>query len=145
MQTKAPKVKLPFTLRAVSLTDRLPAGISLITQTLYAAVFLTRYLDLFNTFKQGRSWNFVLKIFYILSSLYIIALMMRVYARTREREKAWRLGALCLGGAIVAAPFVTIIFKKWKGASFNEVSLEASIDVFGLKRDKDIVDILHYS
>lgn len=57
-------------------------------------------------------WNFVLKMFYSFSSLYIIVLMMRVYARTREREKAWRLGGFCLGGAIIAAPFVTLIFKK---------------------------------
>ena len=109
-----------YHVRSVLLTDLL-AGVSLITQTLYAAVFCTRYLDLFYTSVKGNLWNFVLKIFYILSSLYIIVLMMRIYARTREREKAWRLGAFCLGGAIVAAPFVTLIFKKWKGTTINEV------------------------
>lgn len=54
-------------------------------------------------------WNFVLKIFYITSSIYIIFIMMRVYARTREREKAWRLGAYCLGGSLVLAPIITAI------------------------------------
>lgn len=33
--------------------------------------------------------------------------MMKVYARTREREKAWRLGAYCLIGAVVLAPVLT--------------------------------------
>lgn len=33
--------------------------------------------------------------------------MMKVYARTREREKAWRLGAFCLIGALVLAPALT--------------------------------------
>ena len=52
-------------------------------------------------------WNFVLKIFYITSSIYIIFIMMRVYARTREREKAWKLGAYCLGGSLVLAPIIS--------------------------------------
>lgn len=37
---------------------------------------------------------------------------MRVYARTREREKAWRLGAYCLAGSVVLAPIITAIRKK---------------------------------
>lgn len=64
----------------------------------------------------------MLKIFYISSSFYIIYLMMRVYARTRERERAWKLGAIALGGAMLAAPFVTLINKKPHGTNFNEVS-----------------------
>lgn len=88
-------------------------GISLITQVLYAAVFCTRYLDLFwaTLATDTDKWNFVLKIFYILSSFYIIYLMMQVYARTRERERAWKLGAIALGGAMFAAPFVTLIIR----------------------------------
>lgn len=97
------------------------AGVSLLTQVLYATVFCTRYLDLFWTNPAKDEWNFVLKIFYILSSFYIIFLMTRVYARTREREKAWKLGAICLGGAIVAAPFVTLINVKWERTTFPEV------------------------
>ena len=87
-------------------------GVSLITQDLYALVFCTRYLDLFWTPPFHSWWNFFFKIFYIASSLYIIFIMMRVYARTREREKAWRLGAYCLIGSMIAAPFVTLIFRR---------------------------------
>lgn len=87
-------------------------GVSLITQMLYAAVFITRYLDLLWTPPFESIWNFTLKIFYILSSLYIIFLMMKVYARTREREKAWRLGACCLGGSVLLAPIATAIAQR---------------------------------
>jgi hypothetical protein len=38
--------------------------------------------------------------------------MLRVYARTREREAAWKLGAYCLGGALILAPIVNLIFRK---------------------------------
>lgn len=48
--------------------------------------------------------------------------MMRVYARTRERERAWKLGAIALGGAMFAAPLVTLINKKPHGTNVNEVS-----------------------
>ncbi|KAI9849397.1 MAG: hypothetical protein M1838_000170 [Thelocarpon superellum] len=87
-------------------------GVSLITQGLYVLVFVTRYLDLFWVPPSVAWWNFVLKIFYICSSIYVIVLMMRVYPRTREREKAWKLGGACLGGALVAAPLVTLIFER---------------------------------
>ncbi|CAL3972908.1 unnamed protein product, partial [Diplocarpon coronariae] len=58
------------------------------------------------------AWNTVLKIFYILSSLYILFLMLRVYARTREREKAWKLGALCLAASAIGAPLIMLLFKR---------------------------------
>ena len=96
--------------------DNSHLGVSLITQALYGAVFIARYLDLFWVAPSRNVWNFVLKNFYIMSSLYIVILMMRVYARTREREKAWKLGTLCLAGSTVAAPFVMLIFtskEKW--------------------------------
>jgi RsiW-degrading membrane proteinase PrsW (M82 family) len=54
-------------------------------------------------------WNVTLKIFYILSSLYIIFLMLRVYARTRERETAWKLGGICLVGSVALAPVLLIV------------------------------------
>lgn len=66
-------------------------------------------------------WNFVLKIFYLSSSFYIILLMMRVYARTRETEKAWKMGGYTLGGCLVSAPLVLLIFKKWHEYRFFEV------------------------
>ncbi|CAE7031781.1 hypothetical protein P3342_006694 [Pyrenophora teres f. teres] len=90
-------------------------GVSLITQVLYALVFGTRYLDIFTssaTKDVWHTWNFSLKIFYTLSSLYIIFLMTSVYARTREREKAWKFGMYCLLGSVAIAPFWYMIFKK---------------------------------
>ncbi|GAB7347377.1 hypothetical protein MBLNU459_g4308t1 [Dothideomycetes sp. NU459] len=89
-------------------------GVSLITQVLYIVVFLTRYIDLFWTFPFRNflaGWNFTLKIFYILSSIYIVFLMMRVFARTREREKAWTLGAYSLGGALLGMVPVVAVFE----------------------------------
>ncbi|KAF2119669.1 ER lumen protein retaining receptor [Lophiotrema nucula] len=91
-------------------------GVSLITQVLYALVFSTRYLDIFTssaTKDFEHIWNFTLKIFYITSSFYLIFLMTSVYARTREREKAWKFGMYCLGGSIVVAPFWFLAFKEW--------------------------------
>ena len=101
-------------------------GVSLITQMLYVGVFISRYLDLFWTPPSESVWNFVLKIFYILSSLYIIFLMMKVYARTREREKAWKLGAYCLGASVLLAPVVNVIAQR-KGFSFFEMLWTFSI------------------
>ncbi|KAJ8065917.1 hypothetical protein OCU04_005016 [Sclerotinia nivalis] len=94
-------------------------GVSLITQSLYAMVFITRYLDLFSGY--FILWNFTLKIFYIGSSLYILFLMLRVYARTREREKAWKLGGLCFVGSAVLAPVLMMIFEGKYAWGFMEV------------------------
>jgi hypothetical protein len=93
-------------------------GVSLITQALYCLVFITRYLDIFGF---NTAWNTVLKIFYILSSLYILFLMLRVYARTREREKAWQLGALCLAASAIGAPFMMMIFENKSRWGWMEV------------------------
>ena len=104
-------------------------GVSLITQMLYALVFVTRYLNIFWVSPIGSTlnvWNFVLKNFYIISSFYIIFLMMRIYARTREREKAWRLGAYCLGGSVILAPVVTAI-ADGKKTGFVEILWTFSI------------------
>lgn len=104
-------------------------GVSLITQMLYALVFVTRYLNIFWISPVGSTlniWNFVLKNFYIISSFYIIFLMMRVYARTREREKSWRLGAYCLGGSVILAPIMTVIADR-KRTGFVEIMWTFSI------------------
>ncbi|KAL9101877.1 MAG: hypothetical protein Q9163_002922 [Psora crenata] len=45
--------------------------------------------------------------------------MMKVYARTREREKAWKLGATCLCGSIVLAPIFTVIARSKNIWSFE--------------------------
>lgn len=103
---------------------RIFPGVSLITQVLYIFVFCTRYLDLFWTppFRRWvRVWNFVVKIFYITSSMYIVFLMMRVYARTREREKAWGLGVYSLAGSLLLAMPTTAIFLGYSGFTFWEV------------------------
>lgn len=84
---------------------------SLLTQLLYVLVFCTRYLDLFWTSPTRSWWNFFFKNFYIWTSIYIIFIMLRVFARTREREKAWRLGAYALGGTVIATPLVGLIFE----------------------------------
>ena len=95
---------------------------------LYVAVFITRYLDLFWVPPSVSWWNFILKNFYIFSSLYIIFLMMRVYARTREREKAWRMGAYCLGGSIVLTPVVIGVNALARhGTNFSDILWTFSI------------------
>ncbi|TVY46254.1 ER lumen protein-retaining receptor A [Lachnellula occidentalis] len=99
-------------------------GVSLITQGLYCLVFITRYLDVF---MEHSLWNILFKIFYILSSLYILFLMLRVYARTREREKAWQLGGVSFVGSAVLAPFVMLIFTRKVEWSFTEVCWTFSI------------------
>lgn len=38
--------------------------------------------------------------------------MTSVYARTREREKAWKFGMYCLLGALAVAPFWYLLFSK---------------------------------
>lgn len=99
-------------------SNRSAEGVSLITQIFYAAVFFTRYLDLFPIYGL---WNFTLKLFYMASSVYIIFVMLRVYARTREREKAWKLGGFCLGVSVIGAPLVMLIFRRKTEWGFSEV------------------------
>ncbi|RMZ90514.1 hypothetical protein DV736_g2240, partial [Chaetothyriales sp. CBS 134916] len=107
--------------------NRSAEGVSLLTQLLYITVFVTRYLDLFWVPPTRSWWNFVLKNFYIWSSIYIVVLMTRVYARTREREKAWRLGAYALGASMLAAPLVSLIFNGVRGSSIIEILWTFSI------------------
>ncbi|KAH6884512.1 ER lumen protein retaining receptor-domain-containing protein [Thelonectria olida] len=89
--------------------NRSAEGVSLITQILYALVFCTRYLDVFS---EKSAWNFVFKIFYILSSFYILGVMQWVFARSREREIAWKIGAIILGGSFALSPFIMMIFER---------------------------------
>lgn len=92
---------------------------SLITQILYAAVFCTRYLDLWN---ETIPWNYFFKVFYILSTFYTIFIMRWAYPRTREREIAWKLGAAVVAGSLLLSPFVMLIFEKKMYWSFRIVS-----------------------
>lgn len=88
------------------------AGVSLLTQILYAFVFVTRYLDLFRASAWATVYNPFFKLFYILSSFYIILLMMKMYPRTRETERAWKLALVAVGGSLVLSPILIPIFYK---------------------------------
>jgi glucose-6-phosphate-specific signal transduction histidine kinase len=101
-------------------------GVSLLTQILYALVFVTRYLDLFRASGWNNAYNPFFKIFYILSSFYIILLMMKMYPRTREKERAWKLALISVGGSLVLAPFV-LINNKYLYHWFTEVSRSPGI------------------
>ncbi|KAI1081953.1 ER lumen protein retaining receptor-domain-containing protein, partial [Whalleya microplaca] len=95
--------------------NRSAEGVSMITQGLYAIVFCSRYTDFFT---ETSSWNYFFKLFYIISSIYIIAVMRWIYPRTREREIAWKLGAAILLGSLVASPFAMLIFEGKQRWSF---------------------------
>ncbi|OBT54975.1 hypothetical protein VE04_04509 [Pseudogymnoascus sp. 24MN13] len=101
--------------------------VSVISQALYALVFCTRYIDLFWKNPKDNYWNFIFKIFYIVSSLYILLLMTRIFARTREREVSYRLGAYSLLGALVLSPFITMIAEKAWGPSFSYIVINFSL------------------
>ncbi|TKA66333.1 hypothetical protein B0A55_10577 [Friedmanniomyces simplex] len=102
-------------------------GVSLLTQLLYILVFLTRYLDLFWVPPWWSWWNFTLKLFYIGSSAYIVWLMMKKFARTREKERGWSLATGVLGGSLVAGPIVCLVIRGWKYSTFSEVLWTFSI------------------
>ena len=88
----------------------------MITQGLYALVFLTRYTDIF---QEQYRYNLFFKLFYILSSIYTIGIMRWVYPRTREKELAWKMGAGVLGGSLLLSPFVMLIFERGKHGSYG--------------------------
>jgi hypothetical protein len=82
---------------------------------LYTFVFLTRYLDIFKIWPFDSYTAFYLfsaRLFYIGTSIYIVFLMTFVYARTREREKAWKFGMFCLIVAALLTLPVNKIFEK---------------------------------
>lgn len=111
----------------ISSTQLTSPGVSLISQALYALVFCTRYIDLLWRPPSANYWNFIFKIFYILSSLYILLLMTRIYARTREREKAWRLGLYTLLSSLLLAPFVAMIGKHTWTPRFSAILVVFSL------------------
>ena len=105
-------------------------GISLLTQILYLIVFLLRYLDLLWAFNDDW-YNTTLKIVYILTSVYTIAVMMFRYPRSREGEKEWRVSAWILGiGAVVGTLGCWVFLgldwgtpTKERGCGFSEVRI----------------------
>ncbi|KAI1106220.1 ER lumen protein retaining receptor-domain-containing protein [Jackrogersella minutella] len=89
--------------------NRSAEGVSFITQVFYAIVFCTRYTDFFH---EKSNWNWFFKLFYVLSSFYILIVMRWLYPRTREREISWKLGAVVLMGSLFISPFTMLIFDK---------------------------------
>ena len=53
--------------------------------------------------------------------------MLRVYARTRERERAWKLGGYSFGASLIVAPVVSLIFNGWSGSTIIEMLWTFSI------------------
>lgn len=101
-------------------------GVSLLTQMLYAVVFVTRYLDLTRANGWSSVYNVFFKLFYIISSFYIIYIMMKVFPRTRERERAWKLGIGSAAVSLVLAPILTLIsYGGFPSHWFTEVSRPA--------------------
>ncbi|KAJ5921417.1 hypothetical protein N7466_009743 [Penicillium verhagenii] len=91
-------------------------GVSLLTQLLYGLVFMTRYLDILRpsswAFNSGASlWNIMFKLFYLTSSFYLVFIMMKVFPRTRERERAWKLGIYSMTGSLVLAPIAIAVLE----------------------------------
>lgn len=103
-------------------------GVSLLTQILYAMIFVTRYLDLTRASGWLSGWNVFFKLFYIISSFYIIYIMMKVFPRTRERERAWKLAIGSVAAAFVLAPILTLIsYGGFPGHWFTEIFWAYSI------------------
>ena len=89
-------------------------------------------------------WNPFFKVFYILSSFYIILLMMKMYPRTREREKAWKLTIWSVGGSVVLAPIAVLI--TYKGRHWlREVSCLNPLHSNILMISIVFLGILHYT
>ncbi|KKK19029.1 hypothetical protein P175DRAFT_0426454 [Aspergillus ochraceoroseus IBT 24754] len=86
--------------------NRSAEGVSLLTQMLYALVFVTRYLNLLRPGGWKDPYLLIFKFFYIFSSFYIIFLMMKVFPRTRERERAWKMALGSVAVSLVLAPIV---------------------------------------
>lgn len=86
---------------------------------LYGLVFISRYLDLFWT---ESAWNLIWKIVYITTSFYVVIIMLKVYPRTRERERAWKFGIYAVAGSLLFAPLLTWILERpWPSDWFMEV------------------------
>ncbi|KAF7357964.1 Protein-ER retention receptor [Mycena venus] len=75
------------------------SGISLLTQAMYALVFIARYLDLF--FRFISFYNTFMKAFYIASALYVLVLMRWIYPYTPDTRMAWQASAIILGSSLV--------------------------------------------
>lgn len=116
--------------------NRSAEGVSLLTQVLYIIVFLTRYIDLLWTDPSTSSlalWNFCFKILYISSSFFIVFLMLRVFARTREREASWKLAIWSLLGCVITTPLTNLVFHQ---LYFDIVEVKSS------RRDSSRIEVV---
>ncbi|KAL4875908.1 ER lumen protein retaining receptor-domain-containing protein [Aspergillus karnatakaensis] len=107
--------------------NRSAEGVSLLTQLLYVLVFLTRYADLLRPGGWHSAYNLIFKFFYFASSFYTIYLMMRVFPRTREKERAWKMALGSIGVSLVLAPVVLPIFDKFGDYWFENILWAFSI------------------
>lgn len=96
------------------------AGISLKTQYLYTLVYLTRYVDLIYGPK-GSLYNFIMKIVYISTSIYIIHLMTQKYKPTHNPNIDTFKVEYILGGCFVTSLILNLQF------SFTEIVWAFSI------------------
>lgn len=71
-------------------------------------------------------WNFIFKVFYISSSIYILA-QLRLFPRSREQERGWRLGGLALLGCTIFAYPICAIAKKTWAPKFSAVLVVFSL------------------
>ncbi|KAJ7908875.1 ER lumen protein retaining receptor-domain-containing protein [Mycena leptocephala] len=80
-------------------------GISLLTQAMYALVFVTRYLDLVDRFIS--MYNSVFKAVYIISAFYVLLLMRWIYPSTSESRMAWQATGIVLAFSVL----ISLIFN----------------------------------
>ena len=103
------------------------AGISLITQQLYALVFLCRYLDLIYMFSSHAIlYNTVFKLFYITVSCYIVYLMRfkEPYKTSYNRKTRDMDGFVSL---YLIVPCIVLAILKHNSNTFLELSWAFSI------------------
>ncbi|KAH7117926.1 er lumen protein-like protein retaining receptor [Dendryphion nanum] len=92
------------------------SGISFKSQFLYLIVYITRYIDLFSTFYQGKHlYNTVFKIIFISTSAYTVYLMLNDYKPTHDPNLDTFKVQYLLGASAVMA----ILFTK--DYTFTEV------------------------
>ncbi|KAL2868031.1 ER lumen protein-retaining receptor [Aspergillus lucknowensis] len=107
--------------------NRSAEGVSLLTQALYTLVFLTRYIDLLRPGGWHEPYNVIFKFFYLISSFYTMYLMMKVFPRTRERERAWKMALGSVVVSFVLAPVVIPIFSGFTTLWFEDILWTFSI------------------
>lgn len=118
---------LIYTIRATRVID----GISFKTQTLYALVFITRYCDLF--FRYISLYNTIMKIFFIVSSAYIVVLLQSFHKKNPIAYKEMILADSFKIQYILAASFVLSLIFNRKFTTFEILwSFSAWLESFAI-------------